>query len=341
MHFLRGAGLPGLKGMEYRTLLPVFDPQIAIVRPLLSLWRAETESYCRTHNLEPHFDASNTDQVYFRNRLRHALIPELEKYNPRFKESVLRSAQALQSDYAALLEILEEAWKNTLVETGAGWLAFDQPALAKLSAGLRRNLIRRAAESLRPESRDFGFDVLERAAVFIESPAGRQIDFINGLYLFSEKGKIYLAAYEAVLPFSQWPQVGEQSATSFQLSANREQTLELGNGWVLGVTEQPLEDDTWRLNDDNWSAWLDADRLPSGGLVIRPRRPGDVFYPLGMPGQTIKVQDFYMNVKIPRRARLHWPLVCAGEQVVWVVGYRIANPLRITEKTKRLLHMEI
>jgi tRNA(Ile)-lysidine synthase len=109
----------------------------------------------------------------------------------------------------------------------------------------------------------------------------------------------------------------------------------------LGVTEQPLEDDTWRLNDDNWSAWLDADRLPSGGLVIRPRRPGDVFYPLGMPGQTIKVQDFYMNVKIPRRARLHWPLVCAGEQVVWVVGYRIANPLRITEKTKRILHMEI
>jgi tRNA(Ile)-lysidine synthase len=48
-----------------------------------------------------------------------------------------------------------------------------------------------------------------------------------------------------------------------------------------------------------------------------------------------------MNVKIPRRARLHWPLVCAGEQVVWVVGYRIANPLRITEKTKRILHMEI
>ena len=341
MHFLRGAGLPGLKGMEYRTFLPVFDPQIPIVRPLLSLWRSETESYCRTHKLEPHFDASNTDQVYFRNRLRHALIPELEKYNPRFKESVLRTTQALQSDYTALLEVLEEAWKNTLVETGVGWVAFDQPGLAKLSAGLRRNLIRRAAESLRPESRDFGFDVLERAAAFAESSTSTQIDFINGLYLFSEKGKIYLAAYEAVLPFLQWPQVGEQSAISLQLSLNREQILELGNGWSLSVTEQPLEGDTWRLNDDNWSAWLDADRLPAGNLVIRPRRPRDVFSPLGMPGQTIKVQDFYINVKIPRRARLQWPLVCAGEQIVWVVGYRIANPLRITEKTKRILHLEI
>jgi len=341
MHFLRGAGLPGLKGMEYRTFLPVFDPQIPIVRPLLSLWRSETESYCRTHKLEPHFDASNTDQVYFRNRLRHALIPELEKYNPRFKESVLRTTQALQSDYTALLEVLEEAWKNTLVETGVGWVAFDQPGLAKLSAGLRRNLIRRAAESLRPESRDFGFDVLERAAAFAESSTSTQIDFINGLYLFSEKGKIYLAAYEAVLPFLQWPQVGEQSAISLQLSLNREQILELGNGWSLSVTEQPLEGDSWMLNDDNWSAWLDADRLPAGNLVIRPRRPRDVFSPLGMPGQTIKVQDFYINVKIPRRARLQWPLVCAGEQIVWVVGYRIANPLRITEKTKRILHLEI
>ncbi len=220
-------------------------------------------------------------------------------------------------------------------------MAFDQPGLAKLSAGLRRNLIRRAAESLRPESRDFGFDVLERAAAFAESPAGRQIDFINGLYLFSEKGKVYLAAYEALLPFSQWPQVGEQSAIGIQLPLNREQTLELGNGWVLSATEQPLVGDTWRLNDDNWSAWLDAERLPAGNLVIRPRRPGDVFSPLGMPGQTIKVQDFYINVKIPRRARLKWPLVCAGEQIVWVAGYRIANPLRITEKTKRSLHLEI
>ena len=104
MHFLRGAGLSGLKGMEYRMLLPVFDRQIPLVRPLLSLWRADTESYCREHALVPHYDASNADQAFFRNRLRHTLLPELEKYNPRFKESVLRSAQALQGDYSALQE---------------------------------------------------------------------------------------------------------------------------------------------------------------------------------------------------------------------------------------------
>ncbi|MGB8215295.1 MAG: tRNA lysidine(34) synthetase TilS [Anaerolineales bacterium] len=334
MHFLRGAGLPGLKGMEYRILLPAFDPRIPLVRPLLSLWRADTESYCHAHGLEPHFDASNADQTYFRNRLRHALIPDLQKYNPRFKEALLRSAQALQGDYVALQEAVEQAWKAVVIEAGKGWVAFDQAGLESLSAGLRRNIIRRAAESLRPDSRDFGFEALERAAAFAGSPAGRQIDFVNGLYLFVEKGKIHLAAYEADIYSTQWPQVMRPSAMDGQ-------QVELGNGWVLAMKATSMKAENWRLNANAWSAWLDADQLPADGLVIRPRRAGDVFCPLGMGGQMLKVQDFYSNVKIPRRARAQWPLVCAGEQVVWVTGYRIGHSFRITEKTEHALHLEI
>jgi tRNA(Ile)-lysidine synthase len=348
MHFLRGAGLSGLKGMEYRTILPTFDEQIPLIRPLLSLWRRETEAYCREHNLEPHFDASNDDKAYFRNRLRHELIPELEKYNPHIKESLLRSAQSLQSDYAALQEVLEPIWKEVVVEMGKDWVAFDRPGLAKLARGLRRNLLHRAAESLRPESRDFGFNTLDRAAGFVEAPAGKQIDFANGLYLFAEQGKITLAVYEADLPVTQWPQVGREIVIREHGSgirdmglAGRELMLELGNGWMLRVEERPGDDESWKANTDHWSAWLDTDRLPAGKLVIRPRRLGDAFTPLGMAGQTIKVKDYYINLKIPQRARAHWPLVCAGDQVLWVVGYQIAHPFRIAEETRHILHLEM
>jgi tRNA(Ile)-lysidine synthase len=340
MHFLRGAGLSGLKGMEYRTFLPVFDPLIPLVRPLLSLWRVDTESYCREHGLQPHFDTSNADTVYFRNKLRHELIPELEKYNPRFKESLLRTSQALQGDYMALQEGLESAWKDVVIERGEAWVAFDQSGLTKLSRGLQRNILRRAAEWLRPDNRDFGFDALERAAAFAEAPTGNQIDFVNGLYLFAEKGKIYLAAYEADLPFSQWPQVSQPIAISHSITFGYQQ-LDLGNGWILTEEEMPPNAEGLPLSSDNWSIWLDADLIPADRLVVRPRRAGDIFIPLGMAGQTIKVKDFYINLKIPRRARAHWPLVCAGEQVLWVVGYRIAHPFRITEKTKHILHLEI
>jgi tRNA(Ile)-lysidine synthase len=119
------------------------------------------------------------------------------------------------------------------------------------------------------------------------------------------------------------------------------QRLELGNGWILSAECSALQSEDWLENTDNWSAWLDADRLPADSLVIRPRRAGDVFAPLGMDGQTIKVRDFYANVKIPRRARAQWPLVCVGQQVVWVTGYRIGHPYRIIEKTRHILHLEI
>jgi tRNA(Ile)-lysidine synthase len=323
MHFLRGAGLSGLKGMEYSTFLPTFDTEIPLVRPLLALWRRETESYCREHDLEPHFDASNSDTAYFRNRLRHELLPELEKYNPRFKESIWRTAQALQSDYSALQEGLESAWKDVFIDKGEAWMAFDRPGLIKLARGLRRNLIRRAAESLRPDSRDFGFDALERAAAFAEAPAVKRIDFVNGLYLFAEKGRIYLASYEAELPFTQWPQVSQPIAISHQ-------HLDLGKGWILIKEESPLNTEGWSLSSDNWSAWLDADQFPSDSLVIRPCRAGDAFAPLGMAGQTIKLKDSISISKSPdgHAYNGHWSVRESRLSGWWDTGLRTHSASR-------------
>jgi tRNA(Ile)-lysidine synthase len=345
MHFLRGAGLSGLKGMEVRSLLPVFDADIPLVRPLLSLWRTDTESYCREHDLRPHYDASNTDQHYFRNRLRHSLIPELEKYNPRFKESLLRTARALQGDHSILQEVLDGPWKDLVVGKGDGWVAFDGTGLAGLTSSLRRDLIRRAAESLRPSDRDFGFAAIERAAAFVKAPAARKIDFVNGLYLFIESGKIYLAAYEADLPSADWPQVKEPVTFIGH-------EFKLEDGWILTMEENPvdtsptsLDTEHWTLitenrplSSDNWSAWLDADRV-GDGLIVRLPKPGDRFQPLGMNSGSVKLSDLFVNVKLPRRARKNWPLVCAGEQIAWVPGFRLAHPFRVTEKTRRVLHL--
>ena len=337
MHFLRGAGLAGLKGMEVRALLPVFDADIPLVRPLLSLWRLDTENYCREHGLQPHYDASNADEHYFRNRLRHRLIPELEKYNPRFKESLLRTALALQGDYSILQEVLETSYKELVLERGDGWLAFDRSGLAGLSRDLRRHLIRRGAESLLLGDRDFGFDALERAAAFVESPSGRQVDFVNGLYLFTEAGRIVLAAYAADLPSAGWPQVSRP----VQLTGHG---YELGQGWVLTLEETSLESADSPDSDhrpwvtDAWSAWLDADKI-GAGLHLRPSRPGDRFRPFGMDSGTVKLSDLFVNLKLPQRLRKNWPVVCAEDQIAWVPGFRLAAPFRVTENTRRLLHL--
>lgn len=327
MHFLRGAGLTGLKGMEYRTILACFDPEIPLVRPLLSLWRKDTVAYCQVNGIDPREDASNTEQLYLRNRIRHALLPELSQYNPKIKEALMHMATTLQGDHAALQDYLTQAWDEAVCGQGKGWIEFDRARFSGLGRGMRRNLVRRAGELLQPEDYDPNFEALERAASFAETPEGKPVDFINGMLLFAESGKIYLASHNTSLPDAHWPKVKESSTIL-------DGKLTMDNGWELIVEQARLEEDNWRRNEDQWSAWLDAE-LTGSELIVRPQKPGDRFQPLGLEHGSMKLSDFFVNFKLPQRARKFWPLVCAGGDIAWIPGFRIAHPFRVTEKTKQ------
>ena len=157
MHFLRGAGMAGLKGMAGRTLLPEFDRKIPLARPILHLWRDETETYCREHGFEPVLDPTNRDETYFRNRLRHSLIPELEKYNPRFKNTLLRTAEALAGDYGALNDAVDSTWEKVVSRVEPDYVAFRGPDLEKIPEGLRRNILRKAIDRFTAQDPQPGF----------------------------------------------------------------------------------------------------------------------------------------------------------------------------------------
>src|SRR6266508_1776558 len=137
MHFIRGAGLVGLKGMSYRTVISMFDPEIPVVRPLLDIWREETVVYCAANGFRPRHDPSNASLDFFRNRLRHLLIPTLESYNPRFREVLWRTSRSLAGDHEILGELLDEVWKDCVVQANMDFIAFDSVALKKHSVGLQ------------------------------------------------------------------------------------------------------------------------------------------------------------------------------------------------------------
>src|SRR5919109_97410 len=166
MHFIRGAGLAGLKGMSYRTIIHMFDPEIPIVRPLLDMWREETIVYCATNGFRSRHDPSNASLDFFRNRLRHLLIPTLETYNPRFREVIWRTARSLAGDYEVITKVLNETWKECILQENANFITFDAAALAKQPIGLQRNLIRRAIERIHPGELDISYSTLERALKF-------------------------------------------------------------------------------------------------------------------------------------------------------------------------------
>lgn len=329
MHFLRGAGLSGLKGMPARVILPVFDPEIPLVRPLLNWTRANTEAYCRLHDLKPRIDPTNTDTKYFRNQLRHELLPILEQYNPQIRQTLARTALALQGDYDLLNELIEAAWQKTVRSTGKEFVEFERVELEKLAPVLSRNLFRRAAFKLSPGLRDVDFEALGRAATL------KPVDLAGGLKTTLEGDRLYLTTNEAALPTASWPQISEP----FSMAVGR---VALGAGWFL--TCQKISGSNLyaeaSVNPDRFSAWLDAD-LAGDRLWVRTVRSGDRFEPLGMPRQSIKLAELFINLKIPKRLRPNWPLMCVDDEIAWVAGLRLAEPFKVTEKTRRAIKIEI
>jgi tRNA(Ile)-lysidine synthase len=336
MHLLRGSGLAGLRGMAYRWLPNAWSGEIPLARPLLGVWREQVVSYCQEHGLEPVWDRSNLDTVFYRNRLRSELIPSLEGDHPNLRQRVWAMARLLAGDYELVQQLVDAAWAECVLEKGWGYLALDLGAFRGLSVALQRHLLRRAMSVHRPGLRDIDLRTIERGLAFAAAPRGK-CDLAAGLYLWVEGERLWLASWEADLPGGGWPVVGTA------LALNVPGRLVLPGGWVLEAAWVEDGNEAWQRakeNDDPYQAWLDAGAVQDP-LVVRPQKPGERFQPLGMGGHSVKLSDLMVNLKVPRRARAGWPLVCTGGQVVWVPGYRLGRAARLDANTRRAIYLRL
>lgn len=353
MHWLRGAGLAGLRGMlpkvelEDLRLEGVWDrlwpraEHITLVRPLLTVTRAEVEAYCRQTGLSPRFDLSNLDTTYFRNRLRHELLPFLATYNPRIREVLRRSAEVIADDYAYLRGETLRAWAEVVQEESPQRVTLDLRRFLALHPSLQRGLLREAIRRLRRGLRNVNWVHVERALWGArEGPTGTQITLARGLVLTKGYDVLWVAEEGAPLP-SPWEE-GPLLERPVALPREGEVVLP-GTGWRVRVrtSEVPEPADLpSAAQEDRWRALLDADAL-RGPLVLRPRRPGDRFCPSGMGGASVLVREFMINVKLPRQVRDRWPLLSCGEEIAWVVGWRVDERFLVTPTTRRVVEVSL
>lgn len=344
MHLLRGSGLAGLKGMPYCAAPNEWSRSIPLARPMLDVWREEVADYCEERGLSPLTDLSNLDVAYFRNRLRHELIPFLESYNPALRKTVWRMGQVLRGDHQILERLVESAWESCRAGQGQGYVAFHLSELRRHMTGLQRRLLRRAIGTLRPGVRDVDFEMVERALAFIsEGPATGRSDIGVGLYLLLEGEKVWVAAWEAELPASEWPQASLESGRCAERELKAPGMLRLNDKWELHAWVVEDGDSLYNIavaNQDPFQAWVEAADLKDP-LLVRCRRAGDRFRPLGLDKGSIKLGDFMTNVKMPLRARHAWPLVCRGKEIIWVPGYRINHGFRVRQDTRQALHFHL
>lgn len=336
MHFLRGSGLSGLAGMPYRSLPNPWSETIPLVRPLLGIWREQIDAENARRGRVPLEDPSNRDTRYYRNRLRHELLPYLESYNPAIHTVLLRTAEVLKEDEAVLESLTRAAWENLGFEQGAGWVSFSTAVLLDQPTAVQRRLLRLAISRLRPGLRDIDLQTVERGLDFLRRGTGRRVELSAGLSLLREQDLVYLAAWEADLPHAGWPQLaGEQEAGALALNIPGE--IELPSGWQLSARRLAPSSESY---GDPYEAWIaeESVRLP---LRVRARLPGDRIRLLGMETGSQKISDLMINARLPERARARWPLVLSGEEIIWVPGLRAAHPFRLQPDTKGAIHLKL
>jgi tRNA(Ile)-lysidine synthase len=348
MHWLRGAGLAGLRGMlpctslsDYRLLedhdTPSPGPHLRLIRPLLEVTRAEIEAYCEFHGLAPRFDRSNLDTTFFRNWLRHEVLPLLARHNPNIREVIRRSGRIIADDYALLRSLLDEAWPRVVVDETDGGIVFDLAGWRALPTSLQRSTLREAIQRLRRSLRNINFLHVESALVVArDGSTGDQATLPRRLMLTVGYERFTVAQAGAEEPLPDWPLLPAGGAP---LPVRTSGVTSLpGTDWVLRVDRVSKADlpPDWQANADPWRAFLDA-RAAGEALWLRTRRPGDRFQPQGMGGRSVKLADFMTNRKVPRPIRDRLPLLEGTEGIAWVGGHRVDERARVRDSTEGVL----
>ena len=338
MHFLRGSGLRGLRGMLPLSPFPGV-PDLSLLRPLINQSKDEIEAYCQQHNLHPIMDESNSDPAYFRNRIRLQLLPELKTYNPQIKDRLLQLAAVAVAEDDLVSQLFEDTWPDLVLEIGSGWLSLDRSYFRDLPVALQRRAIRRAVELLHPEVSDLAFKTVEQALELVNrQESGIETMLPGGLTLLSGYETLLFARDLNELPVD-LPQMPAQLLTNEVVQLPVPGKVVLANGWVLSAELIEIERDLGKHYPqvDPWTAVID---LPhAAALYVRPRKLGERMQPLGMRGHSSSLQNIMVNRKIAARLRQKWPLIATNDHVVWLTGHIIDHRARITENPRRIVRL--
>lgn len=349
MHILRGTGTLGLRGLEASSAFPVTSSrmstlcrQLLVIRPLLDITREEIAGYCHEHQLEPRIDSSNLSPSFFRNRLRLHLLPLLRQYNPSIDQALLRLADIAKEDNNFIEQQSSSVWDEVAREEHNA-ICLDKERLAALPIALQRHLLRAAVTKLAGDVRDIEAIHIEATRDLLNKPASKRISLPHGLICHGGYDEMVIANADKLSQFPACP--FPPLASEFALKVPGQTVF---SGWkvIASIVRAPI------ISLSSPSALGTSDKGPQRNLVghfdlkktgmkliVCQSKPGDRFQPLGMKA-TKRLSEFMVDVKIPRSWRSRIPIVCSPRQIVWVVGWRIDDRVKVTKASKEVLRLQ-
>ncbi len=306
INLFRGTGISGLRGIA--------PEKGNCIRPLLFATRKEIEAYAEAHQIEYREDSSNSSDDYLRNRIRHHIIPAMEKAKPNFRAGFSQTLDIMGYTEIFLSEKVELLKKEVLFAEGENF----RIDLEKLAAHPPIDF------ALFELLRQFGFnaDVVKSLVEGAKTSPGK-VFLSQSHKIITGRGDLW------IMPLCEDKTTFE--SPHFLIDADTS-TLEK----PIRLSFETLKKDQNPIIDQRTEvAQLDFDKL-AFPLILRKPVEGDSFYPLGMKGKK-KLSDFFIDQKFsPVQKQKAW-VITSDEKIVWIVGHRIDDRFRITPSTKTIL----
>lgn len=317
LNLLRGSGPEGLGGMRPARPLNT-DPSITLIRPLLEVRRATIEEYAESAGLPWRTDPTNHSHEYDRGVLRTDILPRLEAHFEGAIDALARSAQLVQEyvDQALRPDLRNRMSQAYTDKEGGGALSVevlrDEPSVWRrrlLLEALRRNL---------PDA-SYSRMMAEELESLVEAQVGKRLEVGEGT-VWRERDEVHF------LPDSETP----DPISPMLVEWGTPVSIPQGRLRVEQCDEHPASVES----DAPSVAYADGERLDSE-LTVRPWAHGDRFRPLGMNGTKL-VSDFLTDAQVPPHRRKHVSVLCTGDRIAWVVGYRLDHRVRVRPDTDRM-----
>jgi tRNA(Ile)-lysidine synthase len=323
LRLFRGAGPSGMAGMRARTAG-------GLIRPLLFTTRDEILAYLHDHKLSFCEDASNRDPTHQRNAVRHSLFPLLGKhFHPRIVEVLCRHARLAADEESCWKELLATHWSAVCIAEAPSRIILSGRALLDRHPALQRRLLRLAIERLLKNLQGIYAGHIEALCKLLTAEApGRSLQLPCGLWALQE-GEFLVLSREPRTSLSTMQQ-------DFSQTMNGPDRYQFPS-FELGISFKDVRSsaDAGPFPDVLSTVWLDAGTI-KWPLFLRFWKNGDRFHPLGLGGSK-KLQDFFVDSRVPRRERNRVPLLCDQEKICWVVGHRLDDRVKVTPQTKQIL----
>ena len=328
----RGTGLRGLGGIWPER---IFADRIKFIRPLLCFTRDEVVSYMQQRNLKWRHDHTNADCTYRRNYIRHRLMPALQQdCSDSIVEQLSQLARSARRYYSVVCSRADELWPS-LADCDEEKTVLDLKLFLAEPQPVKVELVRRSLANVDCGERNLTQGHYEGILQLAEqNVTGRKIELPGGFAVRREYGILFFSNRRVGLapPISS----KDQSVT---VEIPGQITFEKFLIKAIVLERKEVDFEKFKADKTDSIEWFDLEKIKLP-LIVRHRRPGDRFVPLGQSEEK-KLGKFLTAQRIPHGIRRDVLVVADREKIIWVWPVRISEQTGITGEARKILQLQI